>query len=130
MLARHLDIAESRFIELLALAPDASTKLNTAVRSCAVYFFAGANRLNTYVTAPRPDGIDIMDWVNLRDNAWKDFRDCIGLIDDGLGVENLLREGRVLDAKRAAETPSMNALIGKLADGLARLDTRRRGDAA
>ncbi len=131
-LARHLDIAESRFVELLALAPDAEANVATGVRSAAVHFFAGASRLNNYVATPRPNGIEIADWINLRDNAWRDFRDSIRILDDQVGMVALLREARILDARRAAETPSMEALIGRLADGLAQIhsDDEGRGGAA
>ena len=125
MLAKHLDVAESRFVEMLARAPDAAPNVSASVRTAAVLFFNGASRLNEFVTTPRPSGIEIADWVNLRDIAWKDFWDCVRTLDEQVGIDVILKEARLLKAKRRAELPSTKVLIGKFADGLARLFERK-----
>jgi len=96
------------------------------VRSAAVFFFAGAGRLNNYVTTPRPDAaFDLSDWVKLRNDAWKDLRDCIRLLDDKVGASILLQESRLLDSRRDKEDPPMGALILRVAIELQRLEEER-----
>ena len=120
-LAKHLDVAESRFVEMLARASDAAPGVSASVRTAAVLFFNGASQLNEFVTTPRPNGIEIVDWVNLRDIAWKDFRDCVRTLDEQVGIDVILKEARLLEAKRRVELPPTKVLIRKFAAGLARL---------
>jgi hypothetical protein len=125
-LQRHLDVAEARFVELLELAADLRASAAASVRSAAVYFFAGAGRLNNYVNTPRPESaLDVSDWVKLRNDAWKDLRDCVRLLDDKVGASILLQESRDLDSRRDTEDPPMGVLIARVADELARLDEHR-----
>ncbi len=125
-LSTHLDIAETRFIEMLSLAVDAEPEIMSSVRSAAVHFLSGANRLNTFVDTARPVGIEIADWVQLRNDAWLDFGDCVHILDDKVGVDAWLKEARALDGKRAKENPPVGMLIAKFAHALERLhrDTR------
>jgi hypothetical protein len=123
---RHLDAAEARFVELLELAADLDAAGSGSVRSAAVYFFAGAGRLNNYVNTSRPDSaLDVSDWVKLRNDARKDFRDCIRLLDTKVGASILLQESRALDTRRDAEDPPLGVLIERVADELARIEQER-----
>ena len=114
-LSGHLDIAEARFIDLLSLAAAAEPEVLSVVRSAAVYFFTGAGRLNTYLDTPRPDDpLAIKDWIQLRDDAWRDLCECVLLLEDEkMGANVLLNEKRALDAKRAEENPSLETLYRK-----------------
>ena len=125
-LRKHLDVAESRFVEMLGHAAEAARDVAASVRTAAVLFFSGASRLNDFVNTPQPHGIAIADWINLRNIAWRDFRDCVRKLDDDVGVAVLLQEAQLLDAKRKAEFPSANVLIQKFAKGLAKLEEEQR----
>ena len=125
MLTTHLNAAESRFVEMLARAPDAAPTVSASVRTAAVLFFDGASRLNEFVNTPQPKGRKIADWVDLRDIAWRDFRDCVRTLEDHVGIDVILKEAITLDAKRRAEMSPMVALKSQLADGLARLQKKK-----
>jgi len=128
LLAKHLDIVEGRFVELLSFAVDAEPAVASAVQSAAVHFWAGTRRLNEFLSTPCPDGIEAAEWMGLRDNAWLDLRDCVRILDQKAGANALLKEARALDAKRAADDPSAATLIARFDRGLERLgETEHRG---
>jgi hypothetical protein len=113
-------------MELLALAADLRPRAGANIRSASVCFFAGAGRLNNYVNTARPtDALDMTDWLKLRNDAFKDFRDCIRLLDEKVGAQLLLQESRALDARRDEEDPPVAKLIEQVAMELSRIDDRR-----
>lgn len=120
-LATQLDVAEQRFVDLLSEGANADSELCAAAESAAVHFFEGANCLNVFVSTPRPNGIEIADWVRLRDDAWADFRDCVRLLDETVGASRLIQQARLVDAKRRSENPKLETMIAKLAGGLEKL---------
>jgi hypothetical protein len=118
---QHVDRAETRFIEMLSLAPDASPSVASATRTAAAQFFNGTEKLNEFLATSRPTGIDVADWVELRNMAWEDLRDCVNTLDTDVGLTELLSESRRLDAARRAKHPTVGTLIGRWASALERL---------
>jgi hypothetical protein len=121
MLKEHLDVAERRVIELLRRAPEAEPRISNAIRTVAAYFFNGTECVNQFADTPRPDGVGIVDWVNLRTIAWHDLSDCVRQLDQRVGVDQLVNEARLLRARRRAQFPSIDSLLGRFAYALERL---------
>jgi hypothetical protein len=107
---RELDAAERRITEAANLAPAASQQLARAIRDAYALFFAGAECLNQYVASSRPANHKLMSWFQLRDDAEKDFRDCVRQLESGVIYPGLLEADEIIAAKRFAESPRGKAM--------------------
>ena len=105
MLGTHLERAEQRLDELMALRPDAWPKRGRALDRVHVYFLEGTRRLNEYVDTPRPSDEEFFDWIQLRTDAEKDLRECVEDLERHVVAPKTLAAERQLAQRRTAEDP-------------------------
>lgn len=101
--ALELDRAETRVMEILAVADEASEYVAGSVREAAIYFLAGTNRLNQFVGTPQPTSRKIPDWLQLCKDAERELHQAIHILQakviqpDILKVEKSIQSTRMTD---------------------------------
>lgn len=107
-------LAECR--EMMNLLDDAPLAVAKDVRELFVYLVEGTRRLSEFAAMPEPDHVEIFVWVDLRDHAYDDFRECLQLLEAGTIVERvLLNEELLLSRLRSSQT-----LAARLTEALER----------
>ena len=119
-LHQHFDVAESRFQELLAALAEGASPSAKHARKAFVLFLAGTGRLNRYTSTPRPNGPDLLDWIQLLTDAQKDLKACIDELVAGPVGAAFLNEAGILERQRQQEEP-----IYQLAEAIRQQDLER-----
>lgn len=104
LLGQHLDRAEHRLDDLMALRPDASPRAGRALDHAHVYFLEGTRRLNEYIAEGHPTSDKMWDWARLKVDTRKDLCDCVAELERHVLSGTLVAE-RDLQQKRDAEDP-------------------------
>ncbi len=89
-------------MSLLADVPEATAK---GIRNAYVLYLEGIRRLSEYAIQSRPMGIEVWDWVELKNAAVADLADCVSQLEDGVIEPALLNSEGVLARKRSTENP-------------------------
>jgi hypothetical protein len=114
--ARHLDRAEELLDQLMALRPDADSKVAGGLDAAFILFLEGTRRLNEHVSTPRPALAGQIEWIQGKFDAEADLRECISQLEGHVIEKSVLGSEAALLERRQKGSVLEQALSGEEGD--------------